>query len=512
MPDHLLRMKGISKEFPGVKALDGVTVEVAEGTVHGIVGENGAGKSTLMKILSGVYPHGKYGGAIELDGTEARFRGIRQSEAAGIAIIHQELALVGELSAAENLFLGNERATKGVISWGETNRRAAELLSRVGLDIDPGVLVDDLGVGRQQLVEIAKALAKDVRLLILDEPTAALNEIESQKLLELLRGLRNEGVTCLLISHKLDEIRDVCDAVTVIRDGRTIETLHGGEITNPRMIASMVGRELADLYPPRTHEKRDVVLRVDDWTVADPHDLSKNAIDGASITVHGGEVVGLAGLMGAGRTEFAMSLFGRSWGRYRSGTVAVDGEPVTMKSPQAAIAAGLAYVTEDRKNLGLHLDYSIRENFSLANLSRILRGRLVSPGLQASHAETLKEQLGVVAASVEQPVGNLSGGNQQKVVLGKWIFTEPKVLILDEPTRGVDVGAKYEIYELVFSLAAQGMAILVISSELPEVLGISDRVYAMSAGRITGEVPIAEASQERLMTLMTNDSTEKARA
>ncbi|WP_025272414.1 sugar ABC transporter ATP-binding protein [Haloglycomyces albus] len=503
MVENILRLQGITKEFPGVKALDGVDVDIAPGSIHGVVGENGAGKSTLMKIISGVHPHGRFHGSIEFNGEAVRFRNIRQSETSGIVIIHQELALVGELSVAENIFLGNERTRKGLMDWIGTKRGAAELLERVGLSLHPDTPVDNIGVAHQQLVEIAKALSKNVKLLILDEPTAALNEIESQRLLQLLRGLRDEGVTCVLISHKLDEIRAVCDSVTVIRDGRSVATLHGEDITSAQMITHMVGRELNNLYPPRTHVPGEIRFEVTNWTVEDRHRQGHHAIDDISLHVRSGEVVGMAGLMGAGRTEFAMSLFGRHWGRYLDGQVYLDGREVDTKTTKAAIDAGIAYLTEDRKKYGLHLDDSIKENLTLSALEKIMTPSGLSPGKQALESEGIREKLGIVASSVDQTVGNLSGGNQQKVLLGKWMYTEPDVFILDEPTRGVDVGAKYEIYEHIFTLAENGKGILVISSELPELLGICDRIYTVGNGRITGESDISDATQEKLMTQMT---------
>ncbi|QVQ54743.1 sugar ABC transporter ATP-binding protein [Spiractinospora alimapuensis] len=498
-------MRGISKRFPGVTALEHVDLAVRRGDVHALVGENGAGKSTLVKVLSGVHPHGTYGGDIEVDGTVRRFRGVRDSERAGIVIIHQELALVPQLSIAENIFLGNERASRGIVDWGRTVGSARELLDRVGLPLDPNVQVATLGVGQQQLVEIAKALAKDVRILILDEPTSALNETDSDTLLRLLGELRRHGITSIMISHKLDEITRVADTITVIRDGSTVETLAvDANATEERVIRGMVGRDLDQRFPVHTPHISDVRLEVSGWTVDHPTQPDRRVLDDVSLTVRGGEIVGIAGLMGAGRTEFAMSLFGRSYGRYVGGTVRRDGQEVALRSVGDAIDAGIAYVPEDRKQLGLILDNDIRTNVTLAALERVSEHGVVDPGSQVVHAERIRTRMGVRSRDIHQNMDTLSGGNQQKVVLGKWLFTEPDVLILDEPTRGIDVGAKYEIYQIIHSLADDGRAVLLISSELPELIGMADRVYTMCEGRITGELSGPEANQETLMRLMTS--------
>ncbi|AYF79043.1 sugar ABC transporter ATP-binding protein [Nocardia yunnanensis] len=508
MTANILEMRSITMEFPGVKALDEVDLSVAEGEIHALVGENGAGKSTLMKVLSGVYPHGSYRGRILMDGNEMAFKDIRHSEAAGIAIIHQELALVPQLSIAENIFLGNERTRGGILDWQETNRQAMLLMQRVGLLEDPETLVAALGVGKQQLVEIAKALAKQVRLLILDEPTAALNQADSDSLLALLRELQGQQITSILISHKLNEVLAVSDTVTVLRDGHTIETLEvDGTVTEDRIIKGMVGRDLDHRFPPRPDpEIGEVFFDIQDWSVDHPTIAGRHVVRGASLHVRRGEIVGLAGLMGAGRTELAMSVFGRSYGRNVRGTVCKDGAPVKVSTVPEAIAAGIAYVSEDRKQLGLILDEDIRRNFTLANLAAVSRHSVIDTHAEVAAAEDLRTRLTVKAPTVFAKVGTLSGGNQQKVVLGKWIFTEPDLLILDEPTRGIDVGAKYEIYLIIQRLAAEGKGVLVISSELPELLGLCDRVYAMSQGRITGELPAAAATQEALMRLMTRDA------
>ncbi|GGI07151.1 xylose ABC transporter ATP-binding protein [Egicoccus halophilus] len=501
-------MRDITKTFPGVKALTDVNLTVARGEVHAICGENGAGKSTLMKVLSGVYPHGSYDGEIRYDGEVSRFRGIRDSEARGIVIIHQELALSPYLSLAENIFLGNERARGGVIDWNATNREAARLLERVGLHEHPDTKVVDIGVGKQQLVEIAKALSKEVRLLILDEPTAALNDEDSAHLLELLRSLKAQGITSIIISHKLNEIAAIADATTILRDGMTIETLdmHGVEpVTEDRIIKGMVGRDLANRYPERDVAIGDEVLRISGWTVHHPIDRSRKVVDDAELFVRRGEVVGIAGLMGAGRTELAMSVFGRTYGANISGTLVKDGREITIRSVREAIRAGLAYATEDRKRYGLNLIDDIKRNISASALGKVANLGVVDAGREISAAERYRREMNIKTPSVDALVGKLSGGNQQKTVLSKWIFSDPDVLILDEPTRGIDVGAKYEIYQIINGLAAQGKAMIMISSELPELLGICDRIYAMSQGRITGVLPRDEADQESLMRFMTMD-------
>lgn len=505
MAGPVLEMRSISKSFPGVKALSEVNLTVAPGEVHAVCGENGAGKSTLMKVLSGVHPHGTYGGEILFQGQPVAFKDIRSSEQHGIVIIHQELALIPYLSIAENIFLGNEPARAGFISWNTTLRQAKELLARVGLPENPQTRIADIGVGKQQLVEIAKALAKEVKLLILDEPTAALNDEDSRKLLDLILELKAQGIACIIISHKLNEIARVADSVTILRDGRTIETLAVGAdgISEDRIIRGMVGRDLEHRYPERTPDIGEVALAVEDWTVHHPIDLHRKVVDGVSVNVRRGEIVGMAGLMGAGRTELAMSVFGRSYGRYTGGKVLLDGREIRTRTVPEAIGHGIAYVTEDRKHLGLNLREDVSRNISLSALGKVSRHGWVSEHEETRVAERFRRSMNIKTPSVFVETGKLSGGNQQKVVLSKWIFSEPEVLILDEPTRGIDVGAKAEIYTVIADLAAQGKAVLVISSELPELLGMCDRIYTMADGRITGEVDRADATQESLMRLMT---------
>lgn len=497
----LLEMRSIRKTFPGVVALNQVNLRVRAGEIHALVGENGAGKSTLMKVLSGVYPSGSYTGQILFDGQERHFGGIHDSEALGIIIIHQELALVPLLSITENVFLGNEVAHRGVIDWMAAHRQTQDLLRKVGLKESPSTRITDLGVGKQQLVEIAKALSKQVKLLILDEPTASLNENDSQALLDLLLELKAQGITCILISHKLNEIARVADSVTILRDGSTVETIdcQGAPVSEDRVIRGMVGREMADRYPRRTPDIGETVFEVRDWRVHHPQHADREVIKGVNLHVKRGEIVGIAGLMGAGRTEFAMSVFGRAWGQRISGEVRLHGKPIDVSTVGKAVAHGLAYVTEDRKGNGLVLAEDIQFNTSLARLEAVSRAGVIDDGREYSVAQGYREKLRIRCSGVDQKTVNLSGGNQQKVVLSKWLFTEPEVLILDEPTRGIDVGAKYEIYTLIAQLAAEGKCVIVISSEMPELLGLSDRIYVMNEGRFVAEMPVAEASQEKIM-------------
>ena len=497
----LLEMQGITKLFPGVRALNDVNFRVEEGEIHGLVGENGAGKSTLMNVLSGIYPHGDYEGKIIFDGEECRFSNIKDSEKKGIVIIHQELALVPNMSIAENMFLGNERGQSLRVDWDETYKKADELLAVVGLRESSRTLVKNISVGKQQLVEIAKALAKNVRLLILDEPTASLNEDDSQKLLQLLVGFKNQGMTSILISHKLNEVNQITDHITVLRDGATIETLTKGvdEYNEARVIKGMVGREITDRFPKRQSRVGDVALEVQNWTVYHPLYAGRKVCDNVSITVRRGEVVGISGLMGAGRTELAMSVFGKSYGTDITGRLLIGGKEVHLKNAKDAIHNKLAYVSEDRKSEGLILQSPIRVNTTLANLESISPLGRIDKDREVQVAEEYRQKLRVKSPSIEQNVGNLSGGNQQKVLLSKWMFAEPDILMLDEPTRGIDVGAKYEIYSIINDLVAQDKSVLMISSELPEILGMCDRIYVMNEGRIVAELAREEATQEVIM-------------
>ena len=501
MSSVILEMRNITKAFFGVKALDDVSFKVKDGEIHALVGENGAGKSTLMNILSGVYPHDTYDGSIIFQDHECKFRDIAGSEHRGIVIIHQELALIPYLSIAENIFLGNEQATAKIINWNQTVHLARELLERVGLNVDPNTPIQNIGVGKQQLVEIAKALSKKVKLLILDEPTAALNDEESNKLLELLLGLKAHGVTCIMISHKLNEIERIADSITIIRDGKVIETLEKGidDMSEDRIIKSMVGRELSSRFPPRTPHIGEISFEIKDWCVYDPENDARMMIKHVNMNVRKGEVVGLAGLMGAGRTELAMSVFGRSYGKHHTGQIFKNGKELHLPDVPSAIRAGLAYVTEDRKNYGLILINDIKSNITLANLNSVSNHGVINESRENLAAADYQKQLRIRCSGINQVVESLSGGNQQKVVLSKWIMSQPDILILDEPTRGIDVGAKYEIYTIINQLVAEGKSIIMISSEMPELLDMCDRIYVVTEGEISGELDRKQASQESIM-------------
>jgi len=500
----LLEMKNITKTFPGVKALDNVNLQVEEGEIHALVGENGAGKSTLMNVLSGIYPFGTYEGDIIYNGEVCQFGDIKDSEHKGIVIIHQELALVPYMTIGENMFLGNERGTSYKIDWNETYDKAAGYLETVGLNESPRTLIKDIGVGKQQLVEIAKALAKNAKLLILDEPTSSLNEEDSKALLDLLLKFKQNGLTSIIISHKLNEVSYVADKITVIRDGATIETLDklSDDVSEPRIIKGMVGREIADRFPKRDSAilQGEVMMEVKDWNVYHPLYHERKVVDHVDFKVRKGEIVGIAGLMGAGRTEFAMSLFGKSYGDNITGQLFINGEEVHLETVKDAIKHKLAYVTEDRKGNGLILSNPIKINTTLANLEAVSKRSVIDKHKEYAVAVEYKDKLKTKCPTVEQNVGNLSGGNQQKVLLAKWMFADPDILILDEPTRGIDVGAKYEIYCIMNQLVAEGKSVVMISSEMPEILGMCDRIYVMNEGRMVGELDGNEATQEIIMS------------
>ena len=509
MAQILLEMKNITKTFPGVKALDNVNLQVEQGEIHALVGENGAGKSTLMNVLSGVYPFGSYEGDIVYDGEVCQFNQIKDSESKGIVIIHQELALIPYMTIAENMFLGNERGTKIKINWNETNELARKYLDIVGLKEGTQTLIKDIGVGKQQLVEIAKALSKDARLLILDEPTSSLNETDSKALLDLLIKLKAErGLTSIIISHKLNEVSYVADKITVIRDGSTIETLTKGvdDFSEARIIKGMVGRELSDRFPKREPHIGEVKMEIKNWNVYHPLYKERKVVDDVNIYVKKGEVLGISGLMGAGRTELAMSVFGKSYGENISGQIFINGKEVHLNNVSAAIKHGLAYVTEDRKGNGLILSNPIKINTTLANLEEVSNRNVIDKHKEYAVAVEYKEKLKTKCPTVEQNVGNLSGGNQQKVLLAKWMFANPEILILDEPTRGIDVGAKYEIYCIINQLVAEGKSVIMISSELPEILGMCDRIYVMNEGKMVGELDAKDATQEKIMAYILQSS------
>ena len=505
--EYILEMRNITKEFPAVKALDNVNFKVRRGEIHCLVGENGAGKSTLMKVLSGVWKYGTYKGDIVYEGDVQKFHSIADSEGKGIAIIYQELALFPELPIYENIYFGHEITTAGQINWNETIVKAKEMLAKVRLNVDPSTPVKHLNTGNQQLVEIAKALSKDCKLIIFDEPTSSLNEDDSQNLLNLMRELKNSGITCIMISHKLREVTAIADTITILRDGSTICSLDAktDDISEANIIRNMVGRSIDDVYPKRTEKNiGDVMFEIKNLTVEDPK-TGREILKNVTLNVRKGEIVGLQGLMGAGRTECALTVFGNPYGyRIKSGEVTLDRKTTRFKSPREAIKNGLAYVSEDRKGNGLVLIQDIRYNTTLANLKALAKGLAIDQNKEIIVAQKYKNDINIKAPSIEQKVNNLSGGNQQKVQIAKWLFTEPKVLILDEPTRGIDVGAKLEIYTLMNKMVQEGMCIIMISSELPEVLGMSDRLYVMSEGQITGELDAAEATEEKVMKMAIN--------
>lgn len=502
MSDYILEMKNITKEFPGVKALDEVTFRVKKGEIHALVGENGAGKSTLMKVLSGVYPFGTYQGDIVLKDQVQHFNGIKESVNAGIAIIYQELALVKQMSVSENIFLGCETIKYGLINWDEAFAKTQNLLKEVRLNINPLTQVLNLGIGQQQLVEIAKAISKNAEVLILDEPSAALTESETDNLLMILRVLKEKGVTCIYISHKLNEVFEIADTITILRDGKTICTEQAKEMDENKVISKMVGRELTHRFPRKEHTPGEVVLEVNNWTVHNPELPEKVLIDNVSFKVRKGEILGISGLMGAGRTELVMSIFG-AYGIVVSGELILKGKKIKIKNPKEAIKAGISYLSEDRKRYGLVLDMDIKNNMTISSLDSISKLSLVNDNEVIKLSNAYVSDLLIKTPSIEQKVGNLSGGNQQKVVLGKWLMTKPQILILDEPTRGIDVGAKFEIYNIMNELVDQGVCIIMISSELPEIMGMSDRILVMHEGKINGELSWTEATQEKVLTYAT---------
>jgi putative multiple sugar transport system ATP-binding protein len=510
MPEYMLEMQGITKLFPGVKALDNVSFKVRKGEIHALIGENGAGKSTLMNVLSGIYPHDSYSGKIIFCGEECAFKSVRDSEKKGIAFIHQELALIPYLSIAENIFLSNENTERGFINWNKTHNRAAEIMKKVRLRENTRALIKDISVGKQQLVEIAKALSKKTTLLILDEPTAALNEEDSDNLLNLLLELKQEGLTSILISHKLNEIMKVADSITILRDGATIETIDRSfeDLSEERIIRGMVGRKLVDRFPKRTSNIGEIVFEVKDWNVYDPMIANRRVIKDVNMVVRKGEIVGISGLMGAGRTELALSLFGKSYGSRISGTIKKNGKELQLRNTRQSIDNGIAYATEDRKMAGLILIEDIKKNISLPNYDKLSKGLLIDDNKEIRAAEDCRKRFNIKSSSILQKTGNLSGGNQQKVVLSRWIFSEPDILILDEPTRGIDVGAKYEIYSIMNKLADEGKSIIFISSEMPEILGMCDRIYVMNDGRIVGELSRKEASAESIMKCIMQSNRE----
>ena len=506
MANVLLEMKNITKVFPGVKALENVNLVVEEGEIHAICGENGAGKSTLMKVLSGIYGYGTYDGEVVYDGDICKFQNIKDSEEKGIVIIHQELALVPLLSIGENIFLGNERGSKAKINWAETFDKADELLKIVGLKESSKTLIKDIGVGKQQLVEIAKAIGKNVRLLILDEPTASLNDTEAKHLLDLLLEFKKQGMTSIIISHKLNEISYVADKITVIRDGLSITTLDKNKdnFTEDTIISAMVGRSLTDRFPKRQSNIGDVCFEVKNWCVDHPIFEGIKVCDNINFNLRKGEVLGISGLMGAGRTELAMSIFGKSYGVNIKGQIFMNGKEVQFPNVKSAIKNKIAYVTEDRKGNGLILSESISKNTTAANLEKISKNYILDFDKEKEYSIQMVKEVHTKCSSVDEAVENLSGGNMQKVLLGKWLFAEPDILILDEPTRGIDVGAKYEIYCIINEMVAKGESVIMISSEMPELLGMCDRIYVMNEGKMIAEMDGKEATQEKIMAEIIN--------
>jgi ABC-type sugar transport system ATPase subunit len=502
-------MRAITKTFPGVRALDGVSFDLHRGELHALVGENGAGKSTLMKVLGGVYPHPEYGGEIVIEGQVRQFSGVRDAEHAGIAVIFQELSLVKEMSVGENIFLGREPRRFGVIRWEELYRRAQQLLDDVHLAIDPHTQIRNLGIGQQQLVEIAKALSHEARILVLDEPTAALTDAEVETLFGILNKLRARGVGMIYISHKLGEVFRISDRITVLRDGCTVGTNATSELDEAQVIARMVGRDVGDIFPAVDHAQGEVVFEVRNMSVEDPVIPGKKLVENVSFSVRRGEVLGIAGLMGAGRSDLLMGIFGAHAGRV-DGEIRMDGQRVRISSPADAIKQGIGFVTEDRKRFGLVLDQSILNNMTLAGLKNISGRFVTSLGAESAAGERSMKELRVKANSVFTIANTLSGGNQQKVVLAKWLLTNPRVLFLDEPTRGIDVGAKQEIYALINRLAKSGLAIVLVSSELPEVLGLADRLLVLHEGRLTGEFFRATATPEAVMACATGHMQQAA--
>ncbi|MGI8639185.1 MAG: xylose ABC transporter ATP-binding protein [Pyrinomonadaceae bacterium] len=502
--NSLLEMRSITKEFPGVKALDGVTLDLYEGEFHALVGENGAGKSTLMKVLSGVYPSGEYTGDIRINGETKQFRNIREAENAGIAIIFQELSLVKELTVGENIFLGKEPARFGVINWSELYQKATKLLQDLNLPIDPRTPVGNLGIGQQQLVEIAKALSHNAKILVLDEPTAALTESEVETLFDILRRLKSRGAGMIYISHKLGEVFQMSDRITVLRDGKTVGTENTSDLTVVKVISLMVGREVGDIFPETSHDFGEIALEIKNLTAFDVDNPNKKLVDEVSFSVRKGEVLGIAGLMGAGRSELLMSIFG-AWQGKTSGETFIEGRKIEINSPSDAIKNGIGFVTEDRKRFGLLLDQTILDNLTLAGLKQISGEFITHRSRETVAARKAMQSLKVKANSPVTVAGTLSGGNQQKVVLGKWLLTNPKVLFLDEPTRGIDVGAKQEIYTEINKLAKEGLAIVMVSSELPEIMGLSDRILVLHEGKLTGEFTKTEATPEKVMAAATGN-------
>lgn len=504
MNDNILEINNVTKKFPGVIALDDISFKVKKGTIHAICGENGAGKSTLMKILAGIYPQETYTGNIDFAGEKLLFSGesIKQASEKGIAIVHQELALVPQVTVGENVYLGREPHNLGRINWNKLFTDTKNLLAQYKLDIPFNGVVQDLSVGKQQMVEIAKSLSEDAELLILDEPTSALTDTEVSTLMRILSELRDQGKTCLYISHKLEEVFEISDEITVFRDGSVVGTVPTADVDSEKIISMMVGREMTERFPTSSHTPTDVILEVSEFSVASPENPSKNAVENVSFDLRKGEILGIAGLMGSGRSELVTALFGE-YGRNIKGQVRINGKPVKIKSASQAMENGIGFVPEDRKLKGLVVQQSIIKNISLPSLDKFSSRLSINKHLEVQQSEKIAKELGVKTPTLHALVSSLSGGNQQKVVIAKWLLTQPKILILDEPTRGIDVGAKYEIYKLMHKLTSEGIGVIMISSELPEVLGMSDRILVMHEGKHSGTLERSEATQEKIMALAT---------
>lgn len=504
--DIILEFKNVTKKFPGVVALNDVSFKIRRGEIHGICGENGAGKSTLMKILSGVYPHDTYEGSVIFNGEELLLgqSAIQEAGHKGIAIVYQELTLVPIMSVGENVFLGREPVERGSINWNRLYANTREILEKYKLDVPPQAIVRTLGVGKMQMVEIAKALSEKAQVLILDEPTSALSEAEIDKLMDILRILKSSGITCIYITHKLEELFRITDKVTVMRDGKEIITEATKELTQEKLVKYMVGREMKERFPKSKRKPGEVIFKVEDLQALDPNESNRKVLNGVSFDVRKGEILGIAGLMGAGRTELVMTLFGE-YGKIINGKILLNGQEVKPTNARQAIDAGLSLVPEDRKGMGLVLIQSILENISLPNLDQFSSFFRIDADAELKASMQQSKNLTIKAPSLEVAVETLSGGNQQKVVISKWLMSKPIVLIMDDPTRGIDVGAKYEIYKLMNDLAENGVAIIMISSDLEEVLGMSDRIMVMCRGHSTATLPVAEATVERVMTLATGN-------
>ena len=502
--DVIFDFQNVTKRFPGVVALKDVSLKIRRGEIHGICGENGAGKSTLMKILSGVHPNDSYEGTIIYDGRELDLgnSSIRQARDEGIAIVYQELTLVSRMTVGENVYLGNEPKENGAINWNKVYADTREILTKYKLDVEPLAIIKNLGVGKMQMVEIAKALSENAQVLILDEPTSALTEAEVDKLMEILKTLKEHGVTCIYITHKLEEFFEITDQVTVLRDGEVVTTQPTEDLSMEKLVKYMVGREMKERFPEGHRNPGDVVLEVKDLNAEDPNRSGHKILNGVSFNLRRGEILGIAGLMGSGRTELVTTLFGEM-GKVTEGTIRLNGKEITVKNATDAIKLGLSLVPEDRKGQGLVLGQTILQNLSLPNLAQFSSFFRIDKNAELSASLEQAKNLAIKTPSLHVACNSLSGGNQQKVVIAKWLMSNPKILIMDDPTRGIDVGAKFEIYKLMNDLAEQGVSIIMTSSDLVEVLGMSDRVMVMHEGSSRGILDISEATQEKVMALAT---------